>query len=149
MAKRGNASHFYQLGAFEFLIGRAVSVTKRQQSHATSARGNCNITIARWIQPRIVSHSVQIRTLYLGLYKCARHSSEEKKNIKETIKTSSDTIINVQLNELARHMRILYFKSVFMCNRLPTTENVHPGGRICGRRIGRSVYMICKGQESS
>lgn len=111
MAKRGNASHFYQLGAFEFLIGRAVSVTKRQQSHATSARGNCNITIARWIQPRIVSHSVQIRTLYLGLYKCARHSSEEKKNIKETIKMPSGAT-NVQLNELAKRMRVPYFRSL-------------------------------------
>ena len=46
---------------------------------------------------------------------------QRKKNVKETIKMPSDATTNVQLNELARRMRIPYFRGVFMRNALPTS----------------------------
>jgi len=38
------------------------------------------------------------------------------------IKMPSSTITNVQLNELARRMRISYFRGVFMRNALSTAR---------------------------
>jgi len=56
----------------------------------------------------------QDRGLYLGLYKHGQCNCKEKKNAEKTIKMPSGTTINVQLNELARRMRVPYFRGVFM-----------------------------------
>jgi len=62
--------------------------------------------------------------LYLDPYKRGQGSCKEKKNIKETIKMPSGAT-NVQLNELAKRMRVPYFKSLIfsfhvLYNTLPT-----------------------------
>jgi len=61
----------------------------------------------------------QGRGLYLGPYKHGQGVAAKKKNAEKTIKMPSGATTNVQLNELARLMRVPYFRSVFMRNMLP------------------------------
>ncbi|KAL6254315.1 hypothetical protein P5V15_014364 [Pogonomyrmex californicus] len=59
--------------------------------------------------------------LYLVPYKRGQGvtAKKEKKNTKKTIKVPTSVTTNVQLDQLARRMRVPYFISVFMCNALP------------------------------
>ncbi|KYN09174.1 hypothetical protein ALC57_18713 [Trachymyrmex cornetzi] len=62
--------------------------------------------------------------MYLAPYKYGRGQGvavKKKKTPKETIKMPSGATTNVQLDMLARRMRVSYFRGVFMRNALPTT----------------------------
>jgi len=59
------------------------------------------------------------RGLYLGPYKHGGCSCKEKKKHRKDDKNAATT--NVQLNELARRMRVSYFSGVFMRNTLLTS----------------------------
>jgi len=52
-------------------------------------------------------HAKQDRGLYLNPYKQAKCNNEEKKNAKESTKMPLGAITNMQLDVLARRMRVL------------------------------------------
>jgi len=63
------------------------------------------------------------RGLYLGPYKHGQAAKlQRKKNAERTIKMPSGATTNMQLNELARSMRVPYFRGVFMRNTLPMSD---------------------------
>ncbi|KYM99011.1 hypothetical protein ALC62_10261 [Cyphomyrmex costatus] len=53
-----------------------------------------------------------------------RSSKEKKKNVHETLKIPTGVTTNVQLLQLAKRMRIPYFRGIFMRTTLPV-EGVH------------------------
>jgi len=115
-AKRDGALPFLpMLGALGSLIGGAASVKAVNDSKAMRRQLEELQSASRSRDEagsRTVSRSVQTWT------GC---SCKEKKNAEKMIKMPSGAITNVQLNELARRMRVPYFKGVFMRNTLPTS----------------------------
>ncbi|KYN07158.1 hypothetical protein ALC62_01878 [Cyphomyrmex costatus] len=62
--------------------------------------------------------------VYLAPYKRGRGVVKRKKNVDETLKIPTGVTTNVQLLQLAKRMRIPYFRSIFMRTTLPV-EGVH------------------------
>ncbi|KYN40000.1 hypothetical protein ALC56_05608 [Trachymyrmex septentrionalis] len=112
-AKRGGALPFLpMLGALGSLIGGAASVAKAVNDNKAARRQLEELQ-------RHDRAMEQGRGLYLAPYN--RQLQRKKKNVKETIKMPSGATTNAQLNELAKRMRIPYFRGVFMRNALPTS----------------------------
>jgi len=94
---------------------------QRQQSRTTSARGvaasqsrdrrSWTVSCAVQIWKRIISRPVQTWT--------GHNIEKEKKNVEKTLKIPAGITTNIQLDQLARRMRIPYFRGVFMRDTLP------------------------------
>ena len=111
-AKRDGALPFLPiLGALGSLIDGAASVAKAVND---SKAARCQLEELQ----RHDRAMEQGHRLYFGPYKHGC-SCKEKKNVEKTIKMPSGATTNVQLNELARRMRVPYFRDVFMRNTLP------------------------------
>ena len=65
------------------------------------------------------NRAMEGRGLYLAPYKRGQGFSTKKKNVKKTLKMPVGTTTNVQLEQLAKRMRIPFFRGVFMRNSLP------------------------------
>jgi len=65
------------------------------------------------------NRAMEGRGLYLAPYKYGRGASTRKKNVKKTLKMPQGATTNVQLLQLAKRIRIPYFRGVFMRNSLP------------------------------
>jgi len=117
MAKRSGALPFLpMLGALKSLIGEAANVAKAINDSKATRRHDRAME-----QGRELYLASQIHGLYLSLYKRGQGVTVKKKNVKETIKMHSDATTNVQMDMLARRMRVLYFRDVSMRNALPTS----------------------------
>jgi len=117
MAKRSGALPFLpMLGALRSLIGEAANMAKAVNDSKAMRRHDRAME-----QGRELYLAPQIHGLYLSLYKRGQGVTVKKKNVKETIKMHSDATTNVQMDMLARRMRVLYFRDVSMRNALPTS----------------------------
>jgi len=103
------------LSTLESLIDRAASMAKAKNDNKTAWHQFKELQ--RHDRAMEQGHGLYLASykygcrLYLDPYKRGQGSCKEKKNIKETIKMPSGAT-NVQLNELAKRMRVPYFRSL-------------------------------------
>ncbi|KYN04508.1 hypothetical protein ALC62_04621 [Cyphomyrmex costatus] len=99
----------------------AEEARKRVTARDSALGGTGTRTVSRSVQirTRAVSRSIQTRTGY----------EKKKKNVEETIKMPTGATTNVQLLQLAKRMRVPYFRGVFMRNALPKRKRYRESGR--------------------
>jgi len=123
-AKRGSALLFLPildiLGSL--ISGQRGENDKRQQSRATCSKSN--VTIVRWngrglYLPTYVNTDADCISARINIGQGV--AAKKKKNAKKMIKKLSGAT-TVQLNELAKHMRVPHFRGVFIHNMLPTSD---------------------------
>ena len=107
------------LGALGSLIGGAAGVAKAVNDRKAAQR-----QLQEMLRH---NRAMEGHGLYLAPYKYGRGVSRRrgKKNVKKTLKLPQGVTTNVQLLQLAKRMRIPYFRGVFMRDALPVDGTYH------------------------
>src|SRR5436190_15175041 len=112
IAKRGGILPILPLlGVLGSLAGGAAGVTKAINDSKAAQR--------QLEEMQRHNRAMEGRGIYVAPYKRGRGVSRGKKNFKKTLKMPTGATTNLQLEELARRMRIPFFRGVFMRNTLP------------------------------
>ncbi|XP_077258538.1 uncharacterized protein LOC143895358 [Temnothorax americanus] len=111
VAKRGGILPILPLlGILGSLVGGAAGVAKAVNDNKAARR--------QLEEMQRHNRAMEGHGLYLAPYKRGQGVSR-KKNVEETLKIPKGVTTNVQLQQLAKHMRIPYFRGVFMRDSLP------------------------------
>jgi hypothetical protein len=103
------------LGVLGSLVGGAAGVAKAVNDSKAAQR---QLEELKRHNRLMEERGVKGRGIYLAPYKRGRGAAR-KKNVDETIKLPTGATTNVQLERLARRMRIPFFRGVFMRDALP------------------------------
>ncbi|XP_077282380.1 uncharacterized protein LOC143908564 [Temnothorax americanus] len=110
VAKRGGILPILPLlGVLGLLVGGAAGVAKAVNDNKAARR--------QLEEMQRHNRAMEGHRLYLAPYKRGRGVSR-KKNVEETLKIPKGVTTNVQLQQLAKRMRIPYFRGVFMRDSL-------------------------------
>ncbi|XP_071649168.1 uncharacterized protein [Temnothorax longispinosus] len=111
VAKRGGILPILPLlGVLGSLVGGAAGVAKAVNDNKAARR--------QLEEMQRHNRVMEGHGLYLAPYKRGRGVSR-KKNVEETLKIPKGVTTNVQLQQLAKRMRIPYFRGIFMRDSLP------------------------------